>query len=107
MTPLFRRVAPDRVEIREGGGVQERVGCILRSAAAEQRVHDAYAKPGSSSPTIGLRTERMLTALPRLAQGHGITIKTKQGLTTFGHGLADEEIRYVHALVRDALVGLS
>jgi hypothetical protein len=74
--------------------------------AAEERVRDAYSKPGSSAPTIGPRTERMLNALTRLTQGHGITIKTRQDLTTIGQGLSDEEIRYVHAIVRRALVRL-
>jgi hypothetical protein len=74
---------------------------------AEQRARDAYAKPGSSAPTIGPRTERLLNALTRLTQGQGITIKTRQGLTTFGQGLADDEIRYLHAIVRRALVSLS
>lgn len=74
--------------------------------AAEQHVRDAYTKPGASAPTIGPRTERLLKAITRLAQGHGITIKTRQGLTTIGHGLGDEEIRYLHTIVRRALIGL-
>jgi hypothetical protein len=75
--------------------------------AAEQRVRDTYSKPGSNAPTMGPRTERLLNALTRLTQGQGITIKTRQGLTTFGQGLADEEIRYIHAIIRRALVSLS
>jgi hypothetical protein len=73
--------------------------------AAEQRVRDAYTKPGAASPTISPRTERLLKAITRLAQGLGITIKTRQGLTTIGQGLGDEEIRYLHAIIRRALVG--
>jgi hypothetical protein len=75
--------------------------------AAEQRARELSARSVSSSTTIGPRTERMLTALSRLAQGQGITIKTRQGLTTFGQGLEDEEIRYIHSLVRDALISPS
>jgi hypothetical protein len=78
--------------------------------AAEQRVRDAYAKPGESAPTIGPRTERLLKAVTRIAQhrhGHGITIKSRQGLTTIGQGLDDDEVRYLHAIIRRALVSLS
>jgi hypothetical protein len=71
--------------------------------AAEQRARDLTA---ARSTPIGPRTERMLTALSRFTHGHGITIKTRHGLTTFGQGLSDDEIRYVHALVRQALISL-
>jgi hypothetical protein len=72
--------------------------------AAERR---ALELSSARSKPIGPRTEKMLKALTRLAQASGITIKTRQGLTTFGQGLADDEIRYLHALVRQALVTLS
>jgi hypothetical protein len=49
----------------------------------------------------------MLKSLSRFAQADGITIKTRQGFTTFGKGLDDEEILYLHALVRQALIALS
>jgi hypothetical protein len=49
------------------------------------------------------RTDRLLTALSRLVPGGGITIKTQRGLTTFGEGLADDEVRYLHGIVRRAL----
>jgi hypothetical protein len=55
---------------------------------------------------IGPRTERVLTALSQLVKGGGITIKTQQGLTTFGLGLGDDEIRYLHSILRRALTGL-
>jgi hypothetical protein len=72
--------------------------------AAEQRVR---ASSGTSSTTteIGPRTQWLLTTLSRYARGHGITIKTHQGLTTFGQGLTDEETGYVHSLIRRALAG--
>jgi hypothetical protein len=60
----------------------------------------------TSSPAVGERTQRVIAALSRFAKGRGITIKTRQGLTTFGEGLADEEIRYLHSIVRRALIGV-
>jgi hypothetical protein len=42
---------------------------------------------------MGPRTERLLAALARFTKGGGLTVKTRQGLTTFGKGLEDEEIR--------------
>ncbi len=71
---------------------------------AEQRARDLSA---ARSTPIGPRTERMLKSLSRFAQADGITIKTRQGFTTFGKGLDDEEILYLHALVRQALLSLS
>ena len=38
------------------------------------------------------------------AEGKGITIKTTKALATFGEGLADDEIRYLRALVRRTLL---
>jgi hypothetical protein len=73
--------------------------------AAEQRVRASVPGSGSASPDIGPRTEWLLARLSRLAQGQGVTIKTKQGLTSFGQGLDDDEIRYIHSIVRRALAG--
>ena len=59
----------------------------------------------SGSPVVGERTERVLTSLKRFVKGRGITVKTRQGLTTFGKGLADEEIGYLHSVTIRALKG--
>jgi hypothetical protein len=70
--------------------------------AAEQRVRTSS---GAGSTEIGPRTQWLLSTISRYAKGQGITIKTRQGLTTFGHGLTDDETRYVHAIIRRALAG--
>lgn len=44
-----------------------------------------------------------VTALARLSASKGITIKHSRGLYTFGAGLADEEVKYLHSLIRRAL----
>ena len=72
--------------------------------AAEERVHSSRG-PGSHQGEVGPRTERLLAALSQLVPGRGLTVKTRQGLTTFGQGLADDEIRYLHSMVRRALAG--
>ena len=72
--------------------------------AAEQRVRTTSGS-GATSAEIGPRTQWLLTTLSRYAKGHGITIKTRQGLTTFGQGLTDAETGYVHSLIRRALAG--
>jgi hypothetical protein len=61
----------------------------------------------SGQQVVGKRTQRVIAALTRFVKGKGIIIKTRQGLTTFGEGLADDEIRYLHSVVRRALVGLA
>jgi len=72
--------------------------------AAEQRVR-ASSGMSSTSADIGPRTQWLLTTLSRYAKGHGITIKTRRGLTTVGQGLTDVETGYVHSLIRRALAG--
>jgi hypothetical protein len=71
--------------------------------ATEQRVRES---DGSfSAPTqIGPRTQKLISVLARFAKGRGVTVKTRRGLTTFGEGLSDDEIRYLHGVVRTALV---
>ena len=57
-----------------------------------------------AGPAIGPRTERIVTFLSQFARGRGVTLKTQRGLTSFGQGLSDEEIRYLYSVVRRALV---
>jgi hypothetical protein len=45
--------------------------------------------------------------LSRFAAGRGVTVKTRDGMTTFGEGLADDEVRYLHSAVRRGVLGLS
>ena len=46
---------------------------------------------------------RWLAVMRRLVASKGITVKSRKGLFTFGAGLPDDEIRYLHALVVRAL----
>jgi hypothetical protein len=72
-----------------------------RAAAEEQ----AMASSGASPAEVGRSAERLTAWLAQFATGHGLNVKTRTGLTTFGAGLADDEIRYLHALIRRALQG--
>ena len=69
--------------------------------AAEQQVLQSYP---SADSTINPRLERMLAALARFARNKGVIVKTRTGLTTFGAGLDDAEVRYLHSVVRRALI---
>jgi hypothetical protein len=46
---------------------------------------------------------RWLAVMRRLVTSKGITVKSRKGLFTFGAGLPDDEVRYLHALVVRAL----
>ena len=70
--------------------------------AAERQVLQAYP---SASPDVSPRVERIQAALTRFVQGKGVTVKTRSGLTTFGRGLSDAEVRYLYSIVRRALSG--
>ncbi|HEY7186897.1 MAG TPA: hypothetical protein VH436_10125 [Vicinamibacterales bacterium] len=72
-----------------------------RTAVAIAREADGMARPTAMSPGV----ERALTRLVAFARSKGITLKTRQGLVSVGAGLEDGEVRYLHALIRRALVG--
>ncbi|HEY6506899.1 MAG TPA: hypothetical protein VIY56_02745, partial [Vicinamibacterales bacterium] len=55
--------------------------------------------PGTMSP----RMVRLIAAAARWAKGRGVVVKTRHGLTAFGHELDDAEIHYLHWVVRRAL----
>jgi hypothetical protein len=80
---------------------RESAAASARAAAEEQ----AMISTGASSAEVGRRAERLTGWLAKFATGHGLTIKTRTGLTSFGAGLADDETRYLHAVVRRALHG--
>jgi len=76
------------------------------SAAASARVaaeEQAMESTGVDSAAVGQRSERLLAWLSQFATGRGLTVKTRSGLTSFGAGLEDDEIRYLHDLVRRAI----
>ena len=54
----------------------------------------------SSSPTSGSAIDLLLKTLHKLGIGGGVTIKTRQGLTTFAEGLDDREVRYLHYMIK-------
>jgi len=73
-----------------------------RNAEAETAT---MRKIPSSAATSGPSTEWVFGVLSWFLKGKGIIVKTRTGLTTFGEGLADDEIQYLHAIVRRALTG--
>jgi len=58
----------------------------------------------SLQSAIGPATQRALASLSKFVNRSCITIQTRHGLTTLGEGLGDEEIRYLHSVVRRVLV---
>jgi hypothetical protein len=52
----------------------------------------------------GKGTELVVRMVRALIGTSGVTIKTRKGLTTVGAGLEDRELRYLHYMIRRALV---
>ena len=77
---------------------QESSGAVARTAAEQQAIESGF-----DSVKVGQRSERLLGWLAQFAKGHGLTVKTRTGLRSFGAGLEDEEIRYLRDVVRRAL----
>jgi len=81
-------------------------GSMMTSARRSAEAETATMRQiPSSAAAGGPNTEWVFTLLGRFLTGKGIVIKTRKGLTTFGEGLADDEIQYLHAIVRHALAG--
>jgi hypothetical protein len=80
---------------------QESATAASKSAAVRQTV-TSYGH-GVTTSAVGPRTERILLVLARFVKSGGITVKTTRGLTTFGEGLEDEEVRYLHSIIRRTL----
>lgn len=80
--------------------VQATMGAAQQIAAQRyiQAGHSSPLPPGSEAATPG-----WLNTLGKLVKSKGITVKSRTGLTTFGAGLPDDEVRYLHALIRQAL----
>jgi hypothetical protein len=76
---------------------------MLASArrSAERKAREAY--PAEPAAAVGPRLERLLTTLSRFAKSKGVVVKTRQGLTRFGEGLDDDEVRYLQSVTRRAL----
>ena len=91
----------DAAEILDVDYSSRESSVLSAKRVAEQRALQAYP---SADPSMGGRVDRVLKGLTRFAKANGVTIKTRKGLTTFGKELADEEIRYLHALIREALL---
>jgi hypothetical protein len=75
-------------------------GVAATRRTVEQKLSEAGHDPGSLSP----RMERLMAAASKWGKGRGVIVKARGGLTTFGQDLADDEIRYLHAVVRQALL---
>ena len=69
--------------------------------ATEQQVLKAHPEVAA---TVASRVERIVSRLTRFARGKGVIIKTRTGLTTFGQGLDDAEVRYLHSIIRRTLI---
>jgi hypothetical protein len=78
----------------------------LASARRNAEAEAATMRNGpATSPAASPAAERVFTVLSAFVKGQGIIVKTRKGLTTFGEGLPDDEIRYLHAVIERALGG--
>jgi hypothetical protein len=81
---------------------------VVASARRDaEREASTMRQSSLSRPAAGPSTEWVFAVLSRFAKGKGIVVKTRTGLTTFGEGLAEDELRYLQAMIRRALAGTS
>lgn len=72
------------------------------AADVQSRVREAYpGDPAARNPALPNWTKMLI----RLARSKGVTIKHRGGLLAFGAGLPDDEVSYLHAIVKRALAG--
>ena len=77
---------------------------VFRSARSG--AEDRLAQAGQRIPRLpgsGRELPRWLGLLRRLATSKGVIVKSRKGLLSFGAGLPDDEVRYLHAAVARAL----
>ena len=55
------------------------------------------------SQAVNEPADRVVAFVNTLVNSGGISVKTRQGLTTFAEALTDDEIRYLHSVVRRSL----
>ena len=78
----------------------------LASARRNAEAEATTMRNGSTASSAeSPAAQRVFTVLGAFIKGQGIIVKTRNGLTTFGEGLPDAEIRYLHDVIRRALAG--
>jgi len=80
------------------------MGFVAQIPLARLRPRSFWRNARGIAPEEVHRIERWLATAARWAKGRGVIVKSRRGLTSFGQHLADDEIRYLHAIVRQALV---
>lgn len=80
-----------------------------RSASSSSRGRIAGSFQGTDSQTgaEGAPQPWPFKTLMRLAESKGVIVKSSKGIFPFGAGLADQEVLYLHSVVRDSLAGPS
>jgi hypothetical protein len=76
--------------------------------SARRGAEDRLAHTGQRIPPLpgpGRELPRWLALLRRLVTSKGVIVKSRKGLLSFGTGLPDDEVRYLHAAVVRALGG--
>jgi hypothetical protein len=74
-----------------------------RSSRSSRRIACVFAKM-AGAVLRRLPATTVVGAFLRSRRGATIIAVSKQGLTSFGQGLDDAEVRYLHAVVQRALV---
>jgi hypothetical protein len=113
VTVTARSVLFDERRGRHGQATRIPIGEIVdldystaETAMASARSRARRALGAADTGSVGAATgPAWLERLNRLARGKGVTVKSTRGLFSFGAGLPDEEIRYLHSLVRRTLQG--
>ena len=73
-------------------------------ASTRRTVEQKLSEAGHDAGSLRPRMERLMAAAAKWGKGRGVIVKARGGLTTFGQDLDDDEIRYLHAVVRQALI---
>jgi hypothetical protein len=72
------------------------------TADVKSRVRQRYpGYPAARNPALPGWMKKLL----RMVKSKGVTVKHRGGLLAFGAGLPDDEVEYLHAIVKRALAG--
>lgn len=100
------RVTTHRIPATEIHGLDYGTADAALQSASQLAVRRS-ARAGKAFTPMGLGRDvpSWLSALRRLVKSKGIVVKSRSGLVTFGAGLPDDEVRYLHAVVARTLGG--
>ena len=84
-------------------GTKESLTSAISAGALQNRPLNRGIDPRLTAKQLSPGLTKALSLIAKYVPAKGVTVKSVQGLHSFGSGLPDDEIRYLHSLVSEFL----